>query len=99
MRRWVTNSVITRPVLRFVYLDKNEQKVFRLEEAAKYSNQTLTRIENTINLLKGTEFVQTEHAEQIHQAINAQMTYERFIIQMPKTLKNNFLNPVDDFLR
>jgi len=99
IKRWVTNSVVTSLVLGFVYTDNNENKVFQIEEAAKYSNQTLTRIENTINLHKGTEFIQIEPAEKILQAINAQKAYRRLIIQMRKTLKNDFLNPVDDFPR
>ena len=53
IEHWVTNSVVTSPVLGFVYVDNNEKKVFKVFEAAKYSNQTLTRIENTINSLKG----------------------------------------------
>ena len=52
IERWVTNSVITSSILGFVYMDNNEKKVFRIWEDAKYSNQTLTRIENTINLNK-----------------------------------------------
>ena len=53
MERWVTNSVITRPVLRFVYMDDEvENKIFRLEDAAKYSDDTLTRISSTIEQLK-----------------------------------------------
>jgi len=99
MERWVTNSVITKPFLGFVYMDNNVKKVFRIEEAAKYSNQTLTRIENTINMQKGTEFVQTAPAEQILQAINAQKAYRRLIIQMRITLKNDFINPIDNVLR
>ena len=99
MERWVTNSVITKPFLRFVYMDNNVKKVFRIEEAAKYSNQTLTRIENTINMQKGTEFVQTAPVEHILQAINSQKEYRRFIIQMRITLKNDFINPIDNVLR
>ena len=54
--RWVTNSVITRPVLGFEYMDDNVKKMFRIQEAAKYSNDTLTRIVDTINVLKRSEF-------------------------------------------
>ena len=93
----MTNSVITHPLLGFVYMDDNVKKVFRIQEATKYSNQTLTRIENTINVLKESEFVQTEPAEQILQAIHAQKEYRRLIIQMHKTLMNDFLNPMNDF--
>jgi hypothetical protein len=80
-------------------VDNNEKKVFKVFEAAKYSNQTLTRIENTINSLKGGEFVQTEPANQIIQAINAQKAYRRLIIQMRITLWNDFLNPIDNLTR
>ena len=96
---WVTNFVITRPVLGFVYVDNNVKKVFKIQEAVNYSNQTLTRIENTIKTLKGSEFVQTEPAEQILQAINAQKAYRTLIIQMRITLKNDFLNPIDNLTR
>ena len=48
IERWVTNSVVTSPALSFVYVDNNVKKVFKIQEAAKYSNQTLTRIKNTI---------------------------------------------------
>jgi hypothetical protein len=99
IEHWVTNSVVTSPVLGFVYVDNNEKKVFKVFEAAKYSNQTLTRIENTINSLKGGEFVQTEPANQIIQAINAQKAYRRLIIQMRITLRNDFLNPIDNLTR
>ena len=42
IEKWVTNSVITRPVLDFVYMDVGVKKVFKIQEAAKYSNDTLT---------------------------------------------------------
>ena len=71
IERWVTNSVINSPILGFVYIDNNKKKMFWIEEAAKFSNETLTRIENTIKTLKGSEFEQGEPAEQILQVINA----------------------------
>ena len=45
---WVTYSVVTRLVLGFVYMDDGVKKVFQIQEAAKYSNDTLIRIVNTI---------------------------------------------------
>ena len=78
--RWVTNSVITSPILGFVYIDNNEKKVFRIQEAANFSNEILTQIENTIKTLKGSEFVQTKPAEQILEAIHAHKEYRRLII-------------------
>ena len=69
-------------------MHNNVKKVFQIQEATKYSNQTLTWIENTIKMHKGIQFVQEESVEQILQAIHAQKEYRRLIIQMPKTLKN-----------
>ena len=95
----MTNSVITKPFHGIVFMDNNVKKVFQIEEAAKYSNQTLTQIENTINMQKGTKFVQRAPAEQILQAINAQKAYRRLIIHMRVTLKNDFLNLIDNVPR
>ena len=45
IERWVTNSVITKPFIGFVFVDNNVKKVFRIEEAVKilkpdpYSNR------------------------------------------------------------
>ena len=94
--RWVTNSVITSPVLGFLFFDNNDKKVFRIHEAAKFSNETLTRIENTINLNKGMEFVQSKPAEQILEAIQAQKEYRRLIIQICRNLKNDYLYPLNN---
>ena len=89
IERWVTNSMITRHVLGFVYSDDNQNKVFRIHDAAKYSNDILPRIWNTINKLKGGEFVHHQPAEQIMHAIHAQEEYRRMIIQMRVTLKDD----------
>ena len=68
---WVTNSVVTRPLLGFMYIDDGVKKVFQIQEDAKYSSETLTRFVTTVNELKGSQFVQTEPAQQILQAIHA----------------------------
>ena len=100
MERWVTNSVITRPVFGFVYMDDEaEKKIFRLKDAAKYSDDTLTRISSTIEQLKGSKFVQNEPIEQIIRGIHEQKEYRRLILQMHETLKNDFINSIDDFPR
>ena len=91
--------MITRPVLGFVYSDDYQKKVFRIQDVAKYSNEILTKIWDTINKVKGSEFVHHQPAEQIMQAIHAQKEYRRMIIQMRITLKDDFINPVDDFPR
>ena len=58
IERWVTNFVTTYLVFGFVFMNKDgKKKIFRLEDAAKYSDETLTRISNNVDKLKGSEFV------------------------------------------
>ena len=73
IERWIPNSVITRPLLGFVYMEYGVNKVFRIQEDVKYSNYTLRRIWRTIDQLKGTEYVHPEPATQIFQSIQARV--------------------------
>ena len=90
----------TPPMFGFVFInDDSEKNIFRREDAAKYFDETLTRISNTVAKLKGSDFVQTKPAEEIIRGINGQKGYQRVILQMYETLKNDFINPIDEFAR
>ena len=61
---WVTHSVVTQPILGFVYRsDDGKKKLFRPANVQKYSDETMSRIVNTIMHHKRSEFVHLEPAD------------------------------------
>ena len=100
LENWVVNSMVTSPQLGFVYGGEDRRKkFFRPAEIYQYSDDTLSRICNIIMSNRGSDFVQEEPADQIIRVIDEHRRYRAMIMWMYERMKNDPINPVDDFPR